>query len=78
MHGSDTTHCQDDDDDDDDTERDEVIAVDTRSIYIYTLLHRKIVLFVLEREQYDDKHAYDDTTPEEIARRTGTRRYRIC
>ena len=39
MHGSDTTHCQDDDDDDDDdddTERDEVIAVDTRSIYIYT------------------------------------------
>ena len=51
MHGRETTHCQDDDDDDDDTERDEVIAVYTRSIYIYTLLHRKIVLFVLERER---------------------------
>ena len=38
MHGRETTHCQDDDDtdDDDDTERDEVIAVYTRSIYIYT------------------------------------------
>ena len=39
MHGRETTHCQDDDNDDDnddDTERDEVIAVDTRSIYIYT------------------------------------------
>ena len=77
MHGRETTHCQDDDDDDDDdTERDEVITVYTRSIYIYTTLHRKIVLFVLEREQYADKHAYDDTTPEEITRRT--RRYCIC
>ena len=39
MHGSDTTtHCQDDDDDDDDdddTERDEVIAVYTRRVYIH-------------------------------------------
>ena len=39
MHGRETTHCQDDDDDDDDdddTERDEVITVYTRSIYIHT------------------------------------------
>ena len=49
MHGRETTHCQDDDDDD--TERDEVIAVYTLiAVYIYTLLHRKIVLCVLDRE----------------------------
>ena len=77
MHGRETTHCQDDDDDDD-TERDEVIAVYTRSIYIYTTLHRKIVLFVLAREQYDNKYAYDDTSPKETERRRRARRYRIC